>query len=81
MLDGQGVDGTLPEKVELARTTVLTMVEEGEVELWRTEWPPTPATSRPLDPRDADRLATEDGPWFEPEKTDLVVEIRLTMRA
>lgn len=74
-LTGHGVGGRLPDKIQLARAVVLDLVNSGDVELWRIDWPRS--TAVPLEPTDARRLAAEDAPWFDPENCDLLVEIRL----
>jgi hypothetical protein len=60
-------------KVSLVRSVVLSLLEEGLIELRRTTSPPDEGT--PVTRDELDRLRSGDPPWYDPERTDLLVTI------
>lgn len=62
------------EKVALARQVVFQLLAEGRIALWRGEWPRGPV--EPPSPAQIERLRVKAMPWYDAERTELVVVIR-----
>lgn len=62
----------LEDKIRLARRAASVLV--GQHDLWRGEWPGGPVA--PLTQSETEALASEDTPWYDPERATLLVWIR-----
>lgn len=62
----------LEDKIHLARRATAVLV--GQYDLWRGEWPGGPIA--PLTQSETERLASEETPWYDPERATLLVWIR-----
>ena len=62
----------LEDKIRLARRAASVLV--GQYDLWRGEWPGGPVA--PLTHSETETLASEDTPWYDPERATLLVWIR-----
>ena len=63
----------MSEKVELARRVVLSLADEGRIELWGGQSPEGPLER--LSETQAERLKIDEAPWHDPETTTLKVKI------
>ena len=66
----------LASKIGLAREAVRLL--DAKIELWRGAWPEGPL--EPLTEAEADSLAADDLPWYNPEGASLLVWVRLADR-
>ena len=78
-LNAQAPEASRTEKVALARIVVMGLLAAREIELWRISWPEL--SGRELTEQELARLPLEDASWFDPENTELLVQIRLHGRA
>lgn len=73
LLNTKAPEVTRDEKIALARAVIFGLLDEGRIELRQVTWPEH--DGRLLNEVEVARLHHDDAPWFDPEATDLLVQV------